>query len=213
MKVVFDDEHSKQRVAEKVEGPKENKVQKHIYCARPNNEGTRRVKATHEGKRRETKARTGYGGVLGKTGPEKSEAINAIKQARGKMLENKKRTDSHNTAEEPKISTKETCRRKEIKCYYTSACSLRNKINKLAQIVDENSIDIYGITKTCVRQEHNDAEFDIEGFQLYRKDNKSGYGGVIMYVNNKMGATVCEELTSDEFEESAWCMIDTGDNH
>jgi len=120
----------------------------------------RRAKATHEGKRRETKARTGYGGVPGKTGPEKNEASNTIKQARGKMLVSKKRTDSHNTAEEPKISTKETCRRKEITCYYTNACSLRNKINELAHIVDENSIDVIGITETGARQEHNDAEFD-----------------------------------------------------
>jgi len=58
-----------------------------------------------------------------------------------------------------------------------------------------------------------EAEFDIEGFQLYRKDNKSGYGGVMMmYVNNKMGATLCKELTSDEFEDFVWCRIDDDDN-
>ena len=130
------------------------------------------------------------------------------------MLESEKRTDSPNTVEKPKISTKETTNRiKEIKCYYTNACSLRNKMNELAHIVDENSIDVIGITETWARQEHNDAEFDIEGFQLYRKDNKSGYGGVMMYVNNKMRATLCEELTSDEFEDSVWCRIDAGDNH
>jgi len=28
-----------------------------------------------------------------------------------------------------------------------------------------------------------------------------------------MGATLCAELTSGEFEDSVWCRFDTGDNH
>jgi len=97
MKVVFDDEQLKKRVAEKVEGPKENKVQDHTYFARSNNEG-KKAKTTKKGKRRETEARTGYCGVPGYCGPEKHEASNAIKQARENARKQEKNgLTQHNT--------------------------------------------------------------------------------------------------------------------
>jgi len=49
---------------------------------------------------------------------------------------------------------------------------------ELTHMMHDNDMDVVGITETWAREEMSDAEFEIEGYQLYRKDHKAGHGGV-----------------------------------
>jgi hypothetical protein len=85
-------------------------------------------------------------------------------------------------------------------------------MEELKCIVNDNSIDIVGITETWATSGHTDAEFEIQGYNLYRKDHLNGHGGVIMYVRDGIESTICESLTSSTFEDSIWCLVNIGHN-
>jgi len=68
------------------------------------------------------------------------------------------------------------------------------------------------ISETWACQEINDAEYDIEGYQLFRRDHKAGHGGVALYVRNELFATAYDKMSS-EFEDSMWCNINLENNN
>ena len=44
---------------------------------------------------------------------------------------------------------------------------------------------------------------------MYRKDRKGCKGGgLILYTSNRLRASINEELTKSEFEESLWCNVE-----
>ena len=62
-----------------------------------------------------------------------------------------------------------------LKCFYTNANSLINKIDELRMRVV--GCDVIGITETSAHEDIRDAELQVAGFRMYRKDRKNTKGG------------------------------------
>ena len=96
-----------------------------------------------------------------------------------------------------------------MRCFYTNANSIVNKMSEFRERVNTGVYDIIGITETWTNESINDAELNIDGYNMYRKDrSKLRGGGLILYINSLLRAGVNEELTKCEFEESLWCNIE-----
>jgi len=81
-------------------------------------------------------------------------------------------------------------------------------LTELQQLANDRNLDVIGITETWARPDIVDAEYEIDGYQLYRKDHSTGYGGVMMYVKNDIRSAINDELTVCDFEDSIWCTIE-----
>ena len=62
----------------------------------------------------------------------------------------------------------------DLKCMYTNIRSIlnRNKKEELMGILAENKIDILGITESWTHAEVGDAEINLTGYQVFRRDRK-----------------------------------------
>jgi len=60
-----------------------------------------------------------------------------------------------------------------LRCLYTNANSVINKMDELRERVLVNDIDVIAITETWSREEIADSELCIDGYVLYRKDRQS----------------------------------------
>ena len=77
---------------------------------------------------------------------------------------------------------------------YTNIRSIlnRNKKEELLGILAENKIDILGITESWTHAEVGDAEINLTGYQVFRRDrkmdnsNKTKGGGVLIYVRENL---------------------------
>ena len=63
-----------------------------------------------------------------------------------------------------------TKNREQLKCFYTNANSLVQKIDELKDLVRLHECDIISVTETWVTADITDAELSIEGFSMYRVD-------------------------------------------
>uniref|UniRef100_A0A8C4YP06 SGNH hydrolase-type esterase domain-containing protein n=1 Tax=Gopherus evgoodei TaxID=1825980 RepID=A0A8C4YP06_9SAUR len=84
-------------------------------------------------------------------------------------------------------------KRQKIKCLYTNARSLGNKMEELVLLMQELKLDIIGITETWWNSSH-DWSIGIEGYVLFRKDRNKGKGGggVALYINDEVN---CKEIS------------------
>ncbi|PKU43642.1 nipped-b-like protein [Limosa lapponica baueri] len=80
----------------------------------------------------------------------------------------------------------------QLKCLYTSACSMGNKQEELEAIVRHESYDVVAITETWW-DESNDWSAAMESYKLLRRDRQGRRGGgVALYVREDYE---CGELT------------------
>ena len=66
-----------------------------------------------------------------------------------------------------------------VRCWYTNATSLINKIDELKLIVQEKSIEIIFVTETWFCE---GSSSKISGFNLFNKNRVSAGGGVAIYI-------------------------------
>jgi len=72
-----------------------------------------------------------------------------------------------------------------LKCFYTNASSLFNKLDEIKHRTDQ--YDIIAITETWATDDMADGELSIEGFSMIRSDRKGGIGGgVLLYVKSSI---------------------------
>jgi len=77
--------------------------------------------------------------------------------------------------------------RSELRCFYTNANSLIQKIDKLRDRVYRNDYDIVAVVETWAHDSVGDAELSITGYDSYRVDRKGHKGGgVIVYIKEKL---------------------------
>jgi len=96
-----------------------------------------------------------------------------------------------------------------LRCFYTNANSIINKMFEFRERVNTGSYEVAGAAETWSNESINDAELHIEGYNMYRKDRKrTRGGGLILYIKNTIRAAINEELTNCEFEESLWCNVE-----
>lgn len=91
----------------------------------------------------------------------------------------------------------------DIKCMCTNIRSIMNKGKKeeLQNLLIEKGIAILGVTESWAHEDIGDAELNMEGYKVFRRDrdfdnvkNRRG-GGVLLYVQNDFMA---HEIESEE---------------
>jgi len=102
-----------------------------------------------------------------------------------------------------------------LKCMYTNACSVVGKMDEVRYIAQKAELSIIGICETWANESINDAELNIDGYTLFRKDRMSESrcrgGGVSLYVKDTLRPRQCSRLNTSQYAESIWCIIDFAD--
>lgn len=95
-----------------------------------------------------------------------------------------------------------------IKCFYTNANSLIQKIDELRYLVEINKYDIIAVTETWAHTEIRDTELFIEGFNMYRVYRKvTRGGGVVLYIKEPFRSVIEKTPCFDKFEDCVWCTV------
>jgi len=95
-------------------------------------------------------------------------------------------------------------------CFYTNMRSVmnNNKMEELQMMLEAHDIHIIGITESWSHDGIDDAELNINGYTLFRRDRRGGKrgGGVLLYVRDYIAAVnVTEEIIGEN--ESVWIRI------
>ncbi|CAC5374903.1 unnamed protein product [Mytilus coruscus] len=91
---------------------------------------------------------------------------------------------------------------KTLSIFHCNIRSLRNKLNYIADIIED--YDVVFFTETHLDSNITDDDISIMGFQVpVRKDRNSHGGGIIMYFKNYVHITRRQDLEHDEIETSA----------
>ncbi|CAM5127487.1 unnamed protein product [Eretmochelys imbricata] len=103
---------------------------------------------------------------------------------------------------------------KFLKCLYTNARSLNNKMGELECPMLKEDIDIIGITETWW-SEDNQWDTVIPGYKIYRKDRTGrAAGGVALYVKENVESNEIKILNESTCPiESLWIVIPCSDKN
>ncbi len=95
--------------------------------------------------------------------------------------------DTSNINEMEKIEIKYKTETK-INFMYANLRSIlnNNKRDEMQILVNEQKIDVLGITESWLSEEKENAEIGLPGFNLFRKDRKSRGGGVLLYIKENL---------------------------
>ena len=86
----------------------------------------------------------------------------------GGARDHKQGTATTSSFRPPRTGVQE--RQGRVKCFYANARSLRNNIDELRGRALDNGFDVIGITETWGGSHISDKEFEIEGYDILRKD-------------------------------------------
>ena len=76
----------------------------------------------------------------------------------------------------------------------------------------EEGYDMVFVTESWTQAHIGDAEINVEGYDLFRKDRKTSRGGGCLIFRKKhLKITLIEDLTFNFESESVWCMCKTCD--
>ena len=62
--------------------------------------------------------------------------------------------------------------------------SIRNKFCEIYDVMNNNYVDIFGISETKLDDSFTNAQFNIQNFKIYRKDRNARGGGLMLYVRS-----------------------------
>lgn len=103
-------------------------------------------------------------------------------------------------------------RTSKLKCFYTNARSLVNKLDELNLYLIEEKPDIIGITETWLNSSIDDSELKADGYAVFRRDRDNKYkqrgGGVLLLVKEHFNAELRDDLYDNNFPECIWCSIE-----
>jgi len=97
----------------------------------------------------------------------------------------------------------------QLRCMYTNANSLVNKMEELRLRIEHSQYDIVAVTETWAHRSVTDSELNVRGYVQFRKDRQGRGGGVILYVRDFLDVMECADLNNSDFQESIWCRINT----
>ena len=93
-------------------------------------------------------------------------------------------------------------------CIYTNSQSLRNKLPELCHFIAQSKPMLIGITETWAHSGISDAELEIKGMTILRKDRMEGTGGgCALYISTKLKAVQSTDATLDRVPEGVWATI------
>jgi Endonuclease-reverse transcriptase len=100
-----------------------------------------------------------------------------------------------------------------LTCMYVNARSLVNKRDELELIAEQEDYSIIGITETWLTDSIENAEIELEGYKMLRKDRvspiKTRGGGVLFYIKEYINVVQRDDICSTLFPESLFCTIES----
>jgi hypothetical protein len=98
---------------------------------------------------------------------------------------------------------------------FVNARGFISKIDILKTYIYEMELDIIGVAETFLNDDVVQAEINIEGYKIYRKDRcnfkKGKAGGVMLYIRNEIISYDFPDLNKSR-SESVWCKIKVNRN-
>ena len=98
---------------------------------------------------------------------------------------------------EIKQETKNNTTFNYLKCWYTNAEFITNKLPEFKTRIDEDMPDIIAIVETGLKENANakhyfpDAALEIEGYNMFRCDNPDEIkGGILVYTSSRLSVTI-----------------------
>ena len=99
-------------------------------------------------------------------------------------------------------------RKKGLHFIHMNTRSLLPKIDEICHIANETGAAVIGVTETWLDSSVSDAEIEIPGYIIQRKDRRRTGGGVCMYINKYLAFTPRMDLTNNINNiESIWVDI------
>ena len=99
-----------------------------------------------------------------------------------------------------------------IKCLLINARSIVKKVDDFKILLIEEGYDMVFVTESWTQAHIGDAEINVEGYDLFRKDRKTSRGGgCLIFTKKHLKITLIEDLTFNFESESVWCMCKTCD--
>ena len=84
-----------------------------------------------------------------------------------------------------------------------------NKVDELKAYVYENNPDLIFVDESWATDDIGDAEIQLEGYKIFRKDREQGRGGgCLIYAKGNIKLTKEEELNNSN-AEALWCLLQT----
>ena len=103
-----------------------------------------------------------------------------------------------------------TCSHRMLKCFYTNADSLFNKLTEFQERVKFHECMIVAVTEVKPKNQRfslNPAELALDGYDLYHDNITGGNGrGIALYIHKSLQASPLITLNS-EFQESVWAEV------
>ena len=122
------------------------------------------------------------------------------------------RKGQNSSKDKSKTEENKLMRTNILECAYINARSIANKKKELELYLNEENIDIMGISETWLNESITDSEMNINGYTFLRRDRnnmqKKRGGGVAFYVKNELNLIQREDIFETNFPESIWCTID-----
>ena len=86
------------------------------------------------------------------------------------------------------------------------------KVDDFKILLIEEGYDMVFVTESWTQAHIGDAEINVEGYDLFRKDRKTSRGGgCLIFTKKHLKITLIEDLTFNFESESVWCMCKTCD--
>ena len=94
---------------------------------------------------------------------------------------------------------------KVLKMMNINAQSLCNKMNELEfKVMKVTEPQIISISESWG---HEDSNFNLEGYKMYRDDRERRGGGAILFIKAELDQRECKTLKSLNYESIAWCWV------
>lgn len=100
----------------------------------------------------------------------------------------------------------------QFSCLYFNIRSLtaNNKIEEIKLIAHNKNYQIIAVTETWLHSQIDNAEINIPGYKIYRKDRNGKHqergGGLLIYVNELLKTTLLDN-SNDKNEEAMWISV------
>ena len=92
-----------------------------------------------------------------------------------------------------------SCKRKGLKIAFLNIVSLRKHRRELEIVLNDNDIDIIGLSETRLDETVRDSDVNINGYNIYRNDRNTNGGGVAIYVKESLSEPTVK-IKSDKLE-------------
>ena len=95
---------------------------------------------------------------------------------------------------------------------FVNARSIINKREELELIVEQEEYDLIGVVETWLTNSIDNAEVELTGYQIFRKDrvnqDKARGGGVLFYIKEDINVVQRDDICNAQFPESLFCTIE-----